>query len=247
MGVVEGITEYLPVSSTFHLIWTAKLLGIAQTDFQKLFEIVIQSGAILSVLVLYYQIIFKDTQLVKKILVSFIPTAIVGLFLYKIIKNVFLTNFTLQLIVFILVGIIFIIFERLKSEKSLVKTLDKINFKEAIIVGLIQSIAVVPGVSRSGAVILALMFLGVKRDEAAKYSFLLAVPTLLAASVLDLVKSGSILMSSSQNIPLLITGFFMSFISALIVVKWLVEYLQKHTLSSFGWYRIIAAIILFKF
>jgi len=117
-GVIEGITEYLPISSTFHLIWAAKILAIEQTEFQKLFEVVIQSGAILSVLVLYYQIIFKEQQLIKKIFVSFVPTAIVGFILYRVIKNFFFENYLLQLSLFVLVGIIFIVFEKHNPKKK---------------------------------------------------------------------------------------------------------------------------------
>lgn len=128
--------------------------------------------------------------------------------------------------------------------KKLVKSADKITFKEAISIGFIQSLAVIPGISRAGAVIVALMFIGIKRDEAAKYSFLLAVPTLLAASIWDLYKSRSILMSQTQNISLLLVGFLTSFISALVVMKWLVGYLQRNNIALFGWYRIILASIL---
>ncbi len=246
LGVVEGVTEYLPISSTFHLIWAGKLLGLGQTEFQKLFEIVIQSGAILSILVLYLQTFYQDQKLVKKIAVSFIPTAAVGFLLYKVIKNVFLTSFSLQLAVFALVGVLFIVFEKARSGKSLTRDNNAITYKEALFVGLIQSLAVIPGVSRAGAVILALMFLGVKRSEAAKYSFLLAVPTLLAASALDLLKSGAVLLAQPQNISLLLVGFVTSFLSALVVVKWFISYLQKNTITAFGWYRIILSVILFK-
>lgn len=245
LGIVEGVTEFLPVSSTFHLIWTAKLLGLGQSEFQKSFEIVIQSGAILSVIVVYIQFFIKDKDLFKKIIVSFLPTALAGLILYKIIKNYFLTDFLLQLSVFAAVGVVFIFFEKLRPEKKLVREISKITYKEAFFVGLIQSLAVVPGVSRAGAVILGLMYLGVKRSEAARFSFLLAVPTLLAASMLDIFKSGSVLFGEQQNIYLLFWGFTASFISALVVIRWFVGYLQKNTIVLFGWYRIIAALILY--
>lgn len=244
LGVIEGLTEYLPISSTFHLIWSAKYLGIPQTDFQKLFEVVIQSGAILAVAVLYLGEVINNPKIILKVGASFIPTAIVGFLFYKIIKGVFFENLALQLGVFIAVGAIFIIFEKLKAKGSLTRKIENISYLDAVIVGLAQSMAVVPGVSRAGAVILALAAMGVNRKEAAKYSFLLAVPTLCAASGYDLLKSYSTLFASPQNLPLLLFGFVSSFICAVIVVKWFVGYMQRHSLALFGWYRIILGAIL---
>lgn len=245
LGVVEGLTEFLPVSSTFHLIWSAKLLGLTQTEFLKLFEVVIQSGAILAVIVLYVQTVISDPKLIKNVIISFIPTAVIGLLLYKVIKNSFFENFILQLIIFASVGVFFIVFEKWAKKHELVKKTDTLSTKEALFIGLAQSIAVFPGVSRAGAVMVALMYRKVSRVEAAKYSFLLAVPTLLSASVLDLLKSKDALLASSQNIPLLAVGFLSAFISALIVVKWFIKYLQTHNLTGFGWYRIVASTLLF--
>ncbi|MFH0864417.1 MAG: undecaprenyl-diphosphate phosphatase [Candidatus Gottesmanbacteria bacterium] len=244
LGIVEGLTEYLPISSTFHLIWTAKLLRITQTDFQKTFEIIIQSGAIMAVLVLYLKTILRDFNLIKKLVVSFFPTAIIGLILYKVIKNVFFESFFVQIAIFALVGLLFIVLEKIWAKKQFFRLANQISYPEALMIGLAQALAVFPGVSRAGAVILSLMFLGVKRDEAAKYSFLLAVPTLLSASALDLVKSRSILLQQANNIPLLLVGFMASFVSALIVVRWFINYLQNNKLSSFGWYRLIVVTIL---
>ena len=244
LGVIEGVTEYLPISSTFHLIWGAKLLGVGQTDFQKIFEVVIQSGAILAVVALYLRTVLKDLKLLQKVMVSFVPTALVGLVLYKIIKNVFFENLWLQISVFILVGIFFIIFEKRRRKKEPEKSANQINYPEAILIGLAQATAVIPGVSRAGAVIVAMLILGVKREEAAKYSFLLAVPTLLAASGLELFASRTILFGQINNMGLLLAGFLVSFISAFIVVKWFVSYLSKHDMAIFGWYRLGLALIL---
>ncbi|MBI3397521.1 undecaprenyl-diphosphate phosphatase [Candidatus Woesebacteria bacterium] len=244
LGIIEGATEYLPISSTFHLIWTGKLLGIPQTEFQKLFEVVIQSGAILSVVVLFFKTIFEEKRLIKKVLVSFFPTAVVGLLLYKVIKNIFFENLVLQLVVFVSVGVLFIVFEKIYKKEGLPKNADEISVKEAVVVGLVQSLAIIPGVSRAGAVILALMYLGVNRKDAARYSFLLAIPTLLAASGLDLIKSRAVLTNQTGNMLLLTIGFTFSFISALVVVKWFISYLSKHDLKLFGWYRLALAIVL---
>lgn len=239
LGIVEGATEYLPVSSTFHLIWVSRFLGLAQSDFQKAYEVIIQAGAILAVIFLYWKIILKDKQLVLKILFSFLPTAVVGFILYKIIKNIFFENYLLQISVFLLVGLIFILYERYQKNKTLKKTLINLNYKDCLIIGLAQSVAVIPGVSRAGAVILTMMLLNVKREEAAKFSFLLAIPTLLAASALDIVKTSPLLFSQTDKIGYLTVGFLAAFLSALIVVKWFIGFLERHTLSVFGWYRIV--------
>jgi len=243
LGIVEGATEYLPISSTFHLIWTARLLGIETSEFQKAYEVIIQGGAILAVGLLYFKTFLANKDLLLKTIVSFLPTATLGLLLYKIIKGTFFESYALQLIIFAVIGAFFIYFER--SKKKLTKTLDKFNYKDAFLIGLVQVLAVFPGVSRAGAVIIGMMYLGVKRDEAAKYSFLLAVPTLAAASLLDIYKSILVLTAYPENIVLLAVGFLTSFITALFVVKWFIKYLQNNTLESFGYYRIAVALILF--
>lgn len=239
LGLIEGITEFLPISSTFHLIWAAKILQIPQSDFLKLFEVAIQGGAILAVLVVYFK------KLSTKIFISFLPTAIVGFVLYKVIKNIFFENLILQLLVFVLMGVIFVAVERLNNKNN-TKSISQISFKQAIIVGLCQSLAVVPGVSRAGAVMLTLFGMKVTRSEAAEYSFLLAVPTILAASFFDLIKSKDILLTQSSNLGLLIIGTLVSFLSALVVIKWLIKFLQNHTLEGFGWYRLILVAVLFQ-
>lgn len=242
LGIVEGVTEFLPISSTFHLVWTAKFLGLEQTDSQKLFEIAIQSGAILAVGVGFIKTSLRNVEIIKKVLVAFIPTAIIGFALYKIIKNVFLENLPLQLCMFIAIGVVFILFEYL-SKRSYTRSMADITYKEALFVGVAQALAVVPGVSRSGAVILALMMLSVKREDAATFSFLLAVPTILGATALDLFKSHTAI-ESTHDASLLAVGFIASFFAALIVVRWFIAYLQRHTISIFGWYRIALGIVL---
>jgi len=245
LGLVEGVTEYLPISSTFHLIWTSKLLGVAQTDFQKAYEVIIQGGAILAVLLLYLNTFLTNRKLLLKIFYSFVPTAILGFLLYKIIKGSFFENYQLQLAIFAFVGLFFMFDEAFVSKLNLKKNLADLSTRDALIIGFIQVLAVFPGVSRAGAVIVGMMVLRVKRDEAAKYSFLLAVPTLLAASALDLYVSLPTLVSHPENMGFLIVGFITSFISALFVVKWLINFLQKHTLVAFGIYRLILASSLF--
>jgi len=246
LGIVEGLTEFLPVSSTFHLIWAANILGLAQTEQQKVFAVVIQSGAILAVIFLYFRTLVNDSHLIKKIIISFLPTAIVGLVLYKLIKDVFFENYILQLTMFALVGIIFIVFEKTRQGHAYTRNSADLTYAEAIMIGLAQSLAVIPGVSRAGAVILALMLYNVKRDEAAKYSFLLAIPTIGSASLFDLYKSRHEILIQ-DNWLMLGIGFLVSFIVALIVIRWLTYYLQHHTMTMFGWYRLIATAGLLLF
>lgn len=243
LGLVEGLTEYLPVSSTFHLIWTSRLLRLPETPFQKMFEVFIQSGAILAVLVLYFRTITRDRNLLKKILVSFIPTALVGLVLYKLIKNVFFSAYFTQIGIFMAVGLVFILAEKLWRQDRFVRSTADISYKEALLIGLVQALAVFPGVSRAGAVLLTFLFLRVRRDEAAKYSFLLAVPTLLSASVLDFIQSRSVAFPPNGSL-LLLTGFAVAFISALVVIRWFVRFLQNNQLTPFGWYRLALGLLL---
>ncbi len=246
LGIVEGITEFLPISSTAHLIIASKLLHIPQTDFQKFFEVFIQSGAILAVVFLYVQYVLKHKQIIKSVIVSFIPTAIIGLLLYKIIKTIFFNSMLLLIGAMILFGVVFLIIEYLVKSKKLLlkKSLDKITWQEAILIGLNQAMAVVPGVSRAGIVMISMMGLGYKRDESAMYSFLLAVPTIVAASGYDLFKMRGMLIHSTQYLPVLMIGFVASFITAYIAIKWLVGYLQKSSLVPFGIYRIILGLTL---
>jgi len=248
LGIVEGITEFLPISSTFHLIYTSKLLGISQTEFQKFFEVFIQGGAILAVAVLFFKEIIGDVDLVKKTIIAFIPTALIGFVLYKIIKNIFFEAQLLMLMMFIIVGLIFILVEWLIGKKKIVlnKLLKEFSYKEALIIGLVQALAIIPGVSRAGSVILGMMFLGYKRDEAAKFSFILSVPTILAAAGYDFFKMKFLIFNNINNLGILVMGSVVSFIFALITVKWLVGYLQKNSLFVFGVYRILLAIILLQ-
>jgi len=249
LGMVEGLTEFLPISSTAHLIITSKLLNISQTDFQKLFEVFIQSGAILSVVFLYFNQLKGNFKILKNLFFSFLPTALVGFFLYKVIKNVFFESLILIGVSLILVGIFFIIIEILVNKKKIVlkKKIEEINIFDALIIGLAQSLAVIPGVSRAGVVILSMLILGYQRDQSAKYSFFLSIPTIFMASFYDLYKSKDILLTNLNQVGLLLIGFFVSFIFALISVKWLLGFLKKNSLIIFGIYRILLAIILFKF
>lgn len=246
LGIVEGVTEFLPVSSTFHLIFTSKLLGLVQNDFLKLFEVFIQGGAICSVFLLYAREVAQDTKLVKKTVASFIPTALVGFVLYKVIKNVFFDATYLMITVFIIVGLIFFFIEYFVRQKKieLKRSIQTLTYKEALLIGFVQALAVVPGVSRAGAVIVSMMFLRFKRDTAAKYSFILALPTIVAASTYDLLKMRSLLTQQNNNLLLLVVGSLAAFISSYLVMRWFIGFLKKNSLVPFGLYRLLLAIIL---
>ncbi|MBI4004514.1 undecaprenyl-diphosphate phosphatase [Candidatus Roizmanbacteria bacterium] len=246
LGIVEGITEFLPISSTFHLIFTARLLHLPNNDFIKLFEVFIQSGAILSVLLLYAKDLLKDLDLVKKVLVSFVPTALVGFILYAVIKNIFFEADMLMLTVFMFVGLLFIVSEWLfqKEKLQLKHSLHRLSYRDAVVIGFIQSLAVIPGVSRAGSVILGMMFLRYRRDEAARYSFILSIPTIFMASAYDLYKMREIAFAYSSNVIILLVGFATAFVSSYIVIQWFIGFLKRNTLIPFGLYRIVLGIIL---
>lgn len=246
LGIVEGITEFLPISSTFHLLYTSLILGLYSSDFTKLFEVFIQSGAIIAIIILYWKKIFKNRNLSKKILISFLPTALVGFILYKFIKDTLFQNYSVMLMVFFLVGLIFILLEFLIKKKFIIlsKKIEALSYKEAILIGLVQSLAIVPGVSRAGAVLVIMMLLRYKREDSVIYSFLLAVPTIFAASIYDLYKSRNLFIGQSSDIIYLFVGSVVSAIVAYIVVRWFLKYISKHSLTIFGIYRILLVIIM---
>jgi undecaprenyl-diphosphatase len=242
LGFIEGLTEFLPVSSTFHLLFAGRLLGLRGEEFTKVFDVVIQSGAILAIVILYWQRIRRDLRLAAKTLAAFVPTAILGALAYKTIKNVFFESYTGMIVIFIAVGLLFFVFEAL-VRRGLIrpqKTLAELTYGTAFLVGVAQCLAFFPGVSRAGAVILVMMALRFRRDEAASFSFLLAVPTILSAGAYDLYKSRHILLASSSYLVPLAVGFVAAFVVAFFAVRWFVRFLQNHTLNIFGVYRLIA-------
>ena len=249
LGIIEGVTEFLPVSSTFHLILASKALKIEAGDFSKLFDVVVQSGAILSVVWLYRDRLRKDWDLLMKTAMAFLPTAMLGVLLYKTIKTVFFESYVAMVIIFIAVGIIFLVFEALVRKKILKpeKTVSVLTWRDAILVGLFQALAFLPGVSRAGAVILTMMILGYKRSDSAFFSFFLSIPTMLSAGLYDLYKSRDVLIHSNANLLVLAVGLATAFVVAFFAVKWLISYLQRHTLGLFGWYRIVMGMIFLLF
>ncbi len=250
LGIVEGLTEFLPISSTFHLIVTSRLLGLGSSEFVKLFEVFIQSGAIFALVFIYTKTLLTDRQLLSRVLYAFVPTALVGALLYKVIKSIFFESNWLMLIVFVGFGLIFLLLEKYLTQQKIVltKTCSSISPKHALLIGLAQACSVVPGVSRAGSVIVAMVLMGYKRDEAAKFTFLLSLPTIFAASFLDLYQNRMLIASMGSSTTLLIVGFVTSLVVAYAVVKWFTGYLAKHTLAIFGWYRLALAglLVLFK-
>ncbi len=241
LGIVEGVTEFLPVSSTGHLILASALLHIPDSAYSKSFDIIIQLGAILAVVALYWRT-FLDIQLLKKLIVAFIPTGIIGLAFYKIVKTYLLGNETIVIASLALGGIALIVFELLHHEKPDAKNdVSAISYKQAALIGLAQSVAIIPGVSRSAATIVGGMLLGVSRATIVEFSFLLAVPTMAAATGLDLLKNASSF--SGDQAATLAIGFVTSFVVAIFAIKWLLTYVRKHSFVPIGIYRIIIALL----
>lgn len=240
LGIIEGITEFLPISSTGHLIVASHLLGLTDSDFLKSFEIFIQLGAILSVIVLYWKKFLMEFEVLKRVIVAFIPTGIIGFILYKLIKQYLLGSTAVVLWSLFLGGIALIVFEHLHTEDaSATKEVAQISYRNAFVIGIVQSLAVIPGVSRSAATIVGGLMLGVSRKTIIEFSFLLAVPTMLAASGYDLLKS-SFTFSSDQYLALSI-GFVVAFAVALGSIRLLLSFVRNHTFTAFGIYRIAAA------
>jgi len=244
LGIVEGVTEFLPISSTGHLILGSALLGVADPDFTKTFEIVIQLGAILAVVVLYFKSFF-DVEILKRLVIAFIPTGIIGLAFYGFVKMHLLGNEAVVLSALALGGVALIAFEYWHRESpEATADVRAISYKHALLIGLFQSIAIIPGVSRSAATILGGLWLGIKRVTIVEFSFLLAVPTMAAATGFDVVKNIS-LFSAGANMTALAIGFIVSFVVALFAIKWLLAFVRNHSFIPFGIYRILLAALFF--
>lgn len=242
LGIVEGFSEFLPISSTAHLILTSELFRLQQTEFLKTFNIVIQFGAILSVVVVYWRSLLVRKDVMIRIAIAFIPTAIIGFLLERVIRNILFENIPTILWSLFIGGLILIVFEKWHKPSSTdVLDMGTMSYKQAFLIGLCQALAVVPGVSRSGATIVGGMLLGVSRKAIVDFSFVLAVPVMLAATVLSMVKHSDE-MSFDQS-GLLFIGFVTSFVVALISIKWLLGYVKKHTFVAFGVYRIVIALV----
>lgn len=245
IGVVEGLTEFLPVSSTGHIILASELLAFEGPP-GKVFEIVIQLGAILAVCLLYRMKIWttaqgvlrRDRQAIRfaaAIVVAFLPAAVIGVMAHKYIKSV-LFNPTVVAVALIVGGIAILVIERY-AQRPRVKSLDEIDLKTALLVGLCQCVAMIPGVSRSGATIMGARVFRVDRATAAEFSFFLAMPTMLGATVYDLYKNWSSL--SWEHGGVIALGFVAAFVTAALVVSAFVRFISRHGFGVFAWYRIV--------
>ena len=263
LGIVEGVTEWLPVSSTGHMILVDEFLKLnVSKEFMEMFLVVIQLGAILAVILLYWKKIFpfkfdngvkveKDTIIMWiKILIACIPAAIVGL-LWDDQLNALFYNPTTVAIMLILFGILFIVIENYnKGKKPKINSLAEITYTVAVMIGLFQLIAAVfPGTSRSGATIVGALLIGVSRTVAAEFTFFLAIPVMLGASALKLVKFGlktGFVMTGSE-LTILLVGMIVAFIVSILAIKFLMSYIKNNDFKVFGWYRIVLGILVLAY
>lgn len=254
LGLIEGLTEFLPISSTAHLVLAGEWLKIPSSEFLKTFEISIQLGAILAVVVLYWKKIWSSWNLIWKIGAAFIPTAVIGLIFYKIVKNLLDNNYVVAGALLI-GGLILIFFEKYYSEKNSGKELanqsahenrlENISYRQAVIIGVCQSLAIIPGVSRAAATIIGGLSLGVSRKNIVEFSFLLAIPTMIAATGLDLYKSRALLsVLSGHDLLVWLIGFAVSFFTAIIGVRFFIKFIQKNNFTPFGWYRVALGLVI---
>lgn len=245
LGVVEGITEFLPISSTGHLILAGEIFHIPTSAFTTSFDIIIQLGAILAVITLYWKS-FLNPEILKRLLVAFIPTGIIGLALYRFVKTYLLGNPHVVVWALLLGGVVLMVFELLHTETpDNTSSLEHVSYTQSAWIGLCQALAIVPGVSRSAATIVGGMMAGIQRKTIAEFSFLLAVPTMLAATSLDLLKNAHAFSIDQSGI--LILGFSVSFIVALMSIRFLLNFITRHTFIPFGIYRIVAALLFYWF
>jgi undecaprenyl-diphosphatase len=241
IGIVEGITEFLPISSTAHMILTSHLLGLEDQAFVKSFEIIIQLGAILSVVALYWRKLL-DWELLTKTAVAFVPTGIVGLTVYKALKAYLLGNLYVVLGSLLVGGVALIVFSRATVSDDDEVDFAQITYRRALLIGLFQAIAIVPGVSRSAATIVGGSLIGVSKRTIVEFSFLLAIPTMAAATGLELIKGYRDLLG---HFDVLAVGFVVSFVTALLAIKSFLGYIKRRSFAAFGWYRIVLAIAYF--
>ena len=241
LSIIEGLTEFLPISSTGHMILASSIMNIPESAFVKTFEISIQIGAILAIVLLYARRFLQGISIYLKLGIAFIPTGIIGFLAYPYIKT-YLFNPIIVTISLILGGIVLILIDRkVVNQKSETDILENISYKNAFFIGLFQSISMVPGVSRAAATIVGGIFNKLDKKQAIEFSFLLAVPTMFAATGYDLYKTSVVF--SGHEIILLIIGLVVAFITALIAVKVFVRIVQNYGFKYFGYYRIIIVIL----
>ena len=249
LGVVEGLTEFLPVSSTGHLILLVDLLRF-QGPPGKVFEVVIQLGAILAICLLYFWRLWgvamrldRDPgarRFVANILLAFLPAAVLGALAHGYVKSVLFSPHVVSAAL-IVGGLVILGLERFRP-KAIFQEVEAIPVATALKIGLLQCLALVPGVSRSGATIMGAVWLGVERRAAAEFSFFLAIPTMLGAAVFDLYKNRALL--TADGLLLIAVGFAAAFLAALVVVRWLIGFVSRRGFAPFGWYRIVLGLVM---
>ncbi len=245
LGVIEGLTEFLPVSSTGHMILASTLMGAGRDEFVKTFEITIQLGAILSVLALYYRRFLISAEIYLKLAAAFLPTGIIGLLAYKTIKQYLFNPFVVSAAL-ITGGVALIVLDRwTEGKKARYKVTENISFRGALQIGLVQCLSMVPGVSRAAAAIFGGLLSGFDRRQATEFSFLLAIPTMFAATGYDLLKTSASFDNGQWS--LLIIGGAVAFVSALIAVKTFIALVPRYGFRYFGYYRIVLGTIFLFF
>jgi len=256
LGIVEGITEFLPISSTGHLIIVGKWIEFTSTE-GKVFEVVIQLGSILAVMWIFRARLIKmitgtlkrdpvEVAFTRNLIIAFLPSAVIGFLFIKMIKALFFQP-AVVVVTLILGGLIMLWVERVRQPGQAnlrvvtATTLESISWKQALIVGFAQCLAMIPGTSRSGSTIIGGMLAGIERKTATEFSFFLAMPTMLAAASYDMYKNAGLI--SQADMLAIVVGFVTAFLSALFVVRAILTFISKHTYRAFGWYRIVLGVV----
>ncbi|EPV8106818.1 undecaprenyl-diphosphate phosphatase [Campylobacter lari] len=241
LGIIEGLTEFLPVSSTGHMILGAEILGLDINEFWRSFFIIIQLGSILAVIFIFKDKLTQKLDIWLKLAVGFLPAGGFGFIMYKFLKEIF-NGYTVATML-IIGGIIFIIIELKHRKKDYdIHSLDEVGYKQAFLIGLTQALAIIPGTSRSGASIIGGLLLGLDRKVASEFSFLLAIPTMIVATAYSIYKEPQVLSNMNNFIPLAI-GFITAFIVAFVVIKIFLKLISKINFIPFGIYRIILGFV----
>ena len=244
LGIVEGLTEFIPVSSTAHLLITERILHIAVTPFITVLTVVIQSGAMLAALIFFWKTVWKHLSLIPKVIVAFLPTVVVGLFAAQALSALFSASIVIALAL-IIGGIIFVILKPIDSTDRSIAASPKdsaktITYKESFIIGLSQIFAIIPGVSRSGATLIGGTLAKIPRELIVSFSFILAIPTIFGASAIELRHLPAL---THSEIGLIVVGTVVAFIVALATMRFMLRALTKKPLRVFGWYRILIGIL----
>lgn len=243
LAILEGLTEFLPISSTGHLILAQKYLSISPSDFSKSFDIIIQFAAILAVVWYFRAKLFSSVKIWTYSFLAFIPTGLIGFLLYKTLRNLLLENPLITAYSLLLGGLALLFVDRLKKLNSGQKKFLELSPANLFGIGIIQAISIVPGVSRSAASIVGGLLAGLSRTQAVEFSFFLAIPTMFAATGYDLLRSG--LNFSFEEYVILLIGCLFSFVSSLFAVKFFLDFVKNHDFTLFAIYRILLALIVF--